>query len=170
MAVRIRKATRRDLGEIARLHALSWRDSYRGLLSDDYLNNEVDQELQRHWTEARIEPDDLVLVAERQNGSILGFVAVWCRPDPFIDNLHVAADERSQGVGTHLMAAAARCLLERGKSRAFLWVFEGNRRAVAFYERLGGKRTDRMTKPVFGNDVVQIKLEWADLAELSNKS
>ena len=68
------------------------------------------------------------------------------------------------------MAAAARCLLKRGKSTAFLWVFEENRRAVAFYERLGGKRTDRMTKPVFGNDVVQVKLEWTDLAELSDKS
>ena len=61
MAERIRKASRRDLAEIARLHALSWRRSYRGLLSDDYLDNEVDQELQRHWTEACIEPDDLVL-------------------------------------------------------------------------------------------------------------
>jgi ribosomal protein S18 acetylase RimI-like enzyme len=155
--------------EVARLHALSWRDSYRGLLSDDYLDNDVDQELQRHWTEARIEPDDLVLVAERPNGGILGFVAVWCRPEPFIDNLHVAPDGRSQGVGTRLMAAAARCLLERGKSAAFLWVFEDNRRAVALYERLGGTRTDRMIKPVFGNAVVQVKFVWTDLAELSDK-
>lgn len=169
MAERIRMARRRDLAELARLHARSWRDSYRGLLPDDYLDNQIDQEMHRHWTEARIEPDDLVLVAEQQNGGILGFIAVWCRPDPFIDNLHVATDGRSQGVGTRLMAAAARCLLERGQSTAFLWVFEDNRRAVAFYERLGGKRTDRMIKPVFGNDVVQIKLEWTDLAELSDK-
>lgn len=169
MTDQIRKARRRDLAAIARLHALSWRDSYRGLLSDDYLENEVDQELRRHWTEARIEPNDLVLVAEGQNGGILGFIAVWCRPEPFIDNLHVTPDGRSQGVGTRLMAAAARCLLERGKSTAFLWVFEDNRRAVAFYERLGGKRTDRTIKPVFGNEVVQLKLEWTDLTELSDK-
>jgi ribosomal protein S18 acetylase RimI-like enzyme len=67
------------------------------------------------------------------------------------------------------MAAAARCLLERGKSAAFLWVFEDNRRAVALYERLGGTRTDRMIKPVFGNAVVQVKFVWTDLAELSDK-
>lgn len=169
MADRIRKARRRDLAAIARLHALSWRDSYRWLLPDDYLENEVDQELQRHWTETPIESDDLVLVAEGQNGRILGFIAVWCRPEPFIDNLHVAPDGRSQGLGTRLMVAAARCLLERGKSTVFLSVFEDNRRAVAFYERLGGKRTDRMIKPVFGNDVLQVKFEWADLAELSDK-
>ena len=36
-----RIATANDIEAIANLHALSWQNSYRGMLSDDYLDNHV---------------------------------------------------------------------------------------------------------------------------------
>jgi hypothetical protein len=48
---------------------------------------QIDRDLAQHWSEIEIQNEDIALVAEED--SLIGFVAVWCRPTPFIDNLHV---------------------------------------------------------------------------------
>ena len=95
--MQIRPAEASDMDTVAALHAASWRASYRGMLPDAYLDNEVGDDVQRQWQGAVIAPNDVVLVASDPN--IVGFIAVWCRPDPFIDNLHVDPQRRSEGVG-----------------------------------------------------------------------
>jgi hypothetical protein len=52
----------------------------------------------------------------------------------------------------------------RGHATAFLWVFEKNRRAVRFYERLGGEVREREVKPVFGHAMPSVKVVWSDLS------
>jgi len=122
-------------------------------------------DLSGHWPGTRIEPEDVVLVAERPD--VIGFFAVWCRPDPFIDNLHVLPNMRSKGVGEGLMIAAAERLIGRGHSTATLWVFEENRRAVRFYERLGGVACERAVKKVFGHASPALKVVWSDLSTIT---
>ena len=134
--MRIRPAKRDDTQAIAAVQSVSWKDAYKGMLPDEYLGNDVADELARHWKALEICPKDVVLVAEE--GEIIGFVAVWCRPDPFIDNLHVLPDWRSKGVGKKLMTAAAEQLVQLSHSTAYLWVLEENDRAVKLYEELGG--------------------------------
>jgi ribosomal protein S18 acetylase RimI-like enzyme len=107
-------------------------------------------------------PGDLVLVAERPD--VVGFIAVWCRSDPYINNLHVPPGGRSKGVGRRLMVAAAERLIGREHATAFLRVFEKNRRAVRFYERLGGEVREREVKPVFGHAMPSVKVVWSDLS------
>ena len=53
---------------------MSWQDAYRGLFPDDYLRNRVRDDLADLWRETRIEPRDLVLVAEQPD--IVGLIAV----------------------------------------------------------------------------------------------
>ncbi len=163
--VRIRPAGLHDLQAIAAIHAASWKDAYQGILPDDYLRQGVEADLERHWQTVEIRPDDVVLVAE-DNG-IAGFIAVWCRQEPFIDNLHVDPARRSQGLGRALMAAAAAHLLGAGQSTAHLWVLEANRRALALYERLGGVRVETADKAVFGHSLPGIKVQWSDLSILA---
>jgi len=120
--------------------------------------------LKRHWGEIEIQNEDLVLVAEED--SLVGFVAVWCRPIPFIDNLHVRPSQRSKKVGSALMKAVAQELINEGHKTAYLWVFESNEKAIRFYERLGGVRKEQSTKNVFGYDVLNRKIEWDDLSKI----
>ena len=158
----IRPAVESDRLAIAAVHAASWREAYRGILPGAYLDNDVGEDLANQWRDSTMTEDDVVLVAE--DPDIVGFIAVWCRPDPFIDNLHVLPARRSGGLGRELMKHAAQELGTRGHETAYLWVLEDNRRARAFYGRLGGREVETKTKPIFGHDLPHVKIVWSDLA------
>lgn len=160
--VGIRPADGADLPSIASIQVASWRDAYSGLLPADYLADQVQLDLQAHWEQQEILPQDVVLVADTADG-LVGFVAVWCRPSAFIDNLHVLPPMRSHGIGAALMRAAAARLVALGHSTAYLWVFESNGAAIRLYERLGAVRGRRVRKEFFGQGVPCVRMEWSDL-------
>ncbi|GJL94679.1 MAG: N-acetyltransferase [Hyphococcus sp.] len=162
----IRSATEADYDAIAEVHTESWRDSYKGILPDDYLSEQAAVDLRARWDDVDITPEDCVLVAE-EDGKITGFIVVWGRPSPFIDNLHVRPSIRSGGVGAKLMCAAAAKLQSDGQTTAYLWVMADNPRARAFYERLGGVVTGEEEKDIFGNKALNYKIEWPDISVIS---
>ena len=49
--ITLREAQFSDHAAIAKLHADNWRQHYRGILSDHYLDNEVEQERLDTWYE-----------------------------------------------------------------------------------------------------------------------
>lgn len=159
--VQIRAATLADRSAISAIHVASWRNTYRGMLPDAFLDGPVSDELYKVWSNEPLSPDDVVLVAE--DDEIFGFIAIWCRPDPMIDNLHVLPGRRSKGAGRRLMQAAADALRKRGHNTAYLWVITENERAIRFYEELGGRRTATEEKDLFGYPVPTYKIEWRDL-------
>ena len=162
--MKIRRATQSDLQDIAAIHVQSWKDSYADDLPAEFMAGQIDRDLRQHWSEIEIQDEDIVLVAEED--SLIGFVAVWCRPIPFIDNLHVKPSHRSKKVGSALMKAVTKELVKKGHKIAYLWVFESNKNAIRFYERLGGAQKEQARKNVFGYEVLSRKLEWDDLAKI----
>ena len=62
----------------------------------------------------------------------------------FVKELFVESDARGQSVGAALMRWLADYARERGISRIDLTTDGGNRRAQAFYERLGAERMDKV--------------------------
>lgn len=144
----LREATAADADAIAALHAASWRATYRGILSDAYLDGPIETERRRHWA-ARLDDGSppLVLVAPDQDG-LAGFICMIGDADPrwgaLIDNLHVRPDRHGRGFGRALMRAAAGRLAARMPGRpVHLWVFDGNTAARAAYERMGGRAVER---------------------------
>lgn len=155
MTLRLRDATEADRPTLARLHLASWRDAYRGILSDAFLDDEAEAERTRHWRTRPIGPEDVALIAELE-GRPAGFVFVEVGESAFVDNLHVLTEARGRGVGRALLREAAGRLAGRGLV-GWLTVFEANGAARAFYARLGGRETgretDRRGPPVF-------RVEW----------
>src|SRR5262245_563679 len=94
---KIRDAKTSEADAIASLHAASWMTAYRGLLTDEYLDNDLDGERKKYWTQKMptITGKEFVLVAE-QDKQIIGFAAVLDKPeagfDALVDNLHVRPD------------------------------------------------------------------------------
>ena len=162
--MKIRSATRSDFGEISRIQIDSWRDAYSDVLPAPFLNRHLSRELTAHWRNIEVRDQDLVLVAEE--GATIGFIAVWCRPVAFIDNLHVRPPQRSKKVGSALMRAAADRLVDRGHKTAYLWVFESNEKAIRFYARLGGIQRELSVLNIFGYNMPCRKIEWPDLSVL----
>lgn len=163
----VREANNSDLTAIANIHIESWQDSYSEVFPPEVMNRKIIPSLKEHWQNIAIQNDDVVFVAADKD--IIGFIAVWCRPIPFIDNLHVKPSHRSKKVGTVLMDSAAEELLKKGKKSAYLWVFNSNENAIRFYRKLGGVQTDYSMKEIFGHKVFSQKFEWEDLSAIARK-
>lgn len=167
----IRKAHVEDAEKIAVLHANSWKNTYRGILSGHFLEAEVEKDRLQHWKKKlpSLTHSEFVLVAEKDN-TLLGFVALLDKPeagfDAFIDNLHTRGDMKGKGVGTALMRAVAQRLQQSGRKSVYLWVLKGNHPAEEFYKRRGGEALDSSTVHFGGKDVEQTRFGWRTLNTL----
>lgn len=163
--MRIRPAIFADRPAIAAIHIESWRDAYRGLLPDAYLDGPAIADLSAKWARAELRAEDLHLIAEVERRPT-GFVAAHSggAGGVLIDNLHTRPALRGRGVGARLMRAAAEALLARGVRSAHLWVFADNAGAIRFYERLGARRAGRETKEFFGQPAPSVRMVWDDLS------
>ena len=93
---------------------------------------------------ARMPDGAALLVAEDGSGRVAGFTFLETKVDYFSQRPHghvgilvVARDFEGQGVGRALLEAADAWALALGYDRLTLFVFEGNARARAAYERAG---------------------------------
>jgi GNAT superfamily N-acetyltransferase len=168
-----RLATPDDAGAIARLHAESWRSSYRGLYPDAYLDGEVFADRAAVWQQrfsATKHPAALTLVAE-EGGEVIAFAHSLVDDDPewgtLLDNLHVHPERKRLGIGRGLMAETAAWVQDAGSTLGlYLWVLEGNTPARLFYDALGGRVTGRGTSDEGGSSVPSLRYWWPNLREL----
>jgi ribosomal protein S18 acetylase RimI-like enzyme len=167
----IRLATINDCNAIALLHARSWQTTYRGILSDQYLDEGLQAERINHWNKkfASLTSKEFVLVAE-EHDHLIGFVAVLDKPEKgyaaFIDNLHVSPDLKGKGVGKALMRAVAERLLHTNRKSVYLWVLKGNDAAEKFYFSRGAHNEDVTPVEFGGKTVLQTRFVWSTLDSL----
>jgi GNAT superfamily N-acetyltransferase len=141
----VRAVSPRDGAAIARLHAASWKDAYRGILSDEFLAREVDAERLRVWTARMSEWNPARSFGEiAEIGSEpVGFVCVMADADPahgaLLDNLHVLPGRRTAGIGRRLIVDAGNWVARTLPGTPMhLTVYVANEAARAFYRRRGG--------------------------------
>ena len=168
----LRPATAGDLDAISALHVESWRAHYRGMLPDEFLDGPVEEDRLSHWQHVLAQSNDkqLVLVAEADDG-LAGFVSAMPSDDDafdaYIEHLHVRPGLIGGGIGHRLLTEAAGRLVAMGHYSAYLLVFTSNRRAIGFYERLGGETTDLGMADFAGTGIPHSRLAWRDLAGLA---
>lgn len=162
-----------DLKDIAALHALSWQRHYRGILPDDYLDQKAPAERLEVWTERFTKENPLLhVITLKKDDQLVGFSGVFLDHDltfgAYIDNLHVLSEHQGHGLGRQLMVETAQWVhAQRSNSPIYLYVFDENREAIAFYERIGGKH--ELTKPVKSPGGVEppVRLySWMDIQVL----
>ena len=121
--VHLRRAGVPDAAAIAQFQTACWNDAYAGLVSPAYLARVTADVRESRWRD-RLAGSRGVIVAE--DPGIVG-VASWVPGE--LCSLYVARSRWGTGVADSLLRAAL------GDSAAFLWVFEANVRARAFYAR-----------------------------------
>ncbi len=143
--MQIRPATPQDAAAIAALKVRAWRAAYAEILPPERLDAlDVDAEAEA-WREHLEEPpaeERLWLAVD--GADLVGYARSGPCEDvdatPELGEVHglYAAPERiGTGVGRALLTHAAADLAARGYRTLVLWVFVGNDRAAAFYERAG---------------------------------
>lgn len=138
-----RTATPADTEHIAALHARSWQETYRGIMPDDFLDDDVADERLAVWQERFTEtPANCRIIVAEVGEELAGFACVFTNDESvygaLLDNLHVASQFKGRGVGRELIRQAAEWVQhQRPKSRFHLWVYDQNHAARAFYDYLG---------------------------------
>jgi GNAT superfamily N-acetyltransferase len=137
-ALRIRRATRRDVATILEL--------IRGLAEYEKLLGEVEA------TQARLRRHGFgrqryfeTLLCER-DGQAIGFALYFytystflARPTLYLEDLFVRPDERGRGAGRALLTALAALARRRGCGRMEWAVLDWNAPSIKFYEALGAR-------------------------------
>lgn len=150
-SVIVREATVTDAAPMARALVAAWRAAYRGIIGQDFLDAMDEQRIGDSWRETLVRgagvPPMVIISADH----VVGFCQVgeprdMPQPDTgelFALNLH--PDAWGRGLGSALLSAASEQLLAWGYRRAYLWVADGNQRAIDLYLRHGWHDT-AMTK------------------------
>lgn len=144
MARRIRSATRQDARAIAAAHVASWRENYRGLLSEEAIAKRTFEYRLEMWTRFLDEPQRSTLIACGEKDEVIGFVsATAMRPpefgfDAYLQTLYLLASEKGAGTGKALLRACATDLIARGCRNMALRTLRLNP-ARGFYEHLGAR-------------------------------
>jgi GNAT superfamily N-acetyltransferase len=176
ISITFRKATESDVKEIASLHTESWRDAYRIILPDSYLDCQLAEERANFWRSrfSSLDPHRFLVVLGEMPGELVGFACVLLDRDPpwgaCLDNLHVSPRWRSRGMGRQLLGRAAQWVRATEPGWPIhLWVFEANAGARRFYDALGGEIVEyRKMKVQNGIEITSLRYIWRDLQELLN--
>jgi GNAT superfamily N-acetyltransferase len=165
--ITIHAARPADARAIARLDIETWRTTYAGILSANYLVGLSRQRREFGWRMAILRDPRDIRVAVDTAGIIQGFGS--CGPSRSdrrfpgeVFTLYVAPDWQNKGIGRRLLVALFRRLVASGLDAAIVWVLRDNP-ARFFYERLGGRIVSHKPIPVGGAVVEALAYGWPDL-------
>jgi len=143
----IRPATAGDLPDVTRVHAITWKSAYAGIVPKSYLAGLSPEASLARWRERYpdypVLPDGEELVAE-VDARVVGFVSLGrVRDDGMpahmgeVWALYVLPEVQGAGLGSALLAGGLARLHALGLGPVVLWVLESNTSARAYYERRG---------------------------------
>lgn len=175
----IRKATQDDIPAIASLHINGWKAAYGGGLVDQaYLDSLSVEQRIKDWQGWMAAGESQTLIAEK-DGQAVGFITTGrtktappgsspIRPmfSAEVYALYLDQSVWRQGVGTALLKQAAIDLKELKHSSLCLWVLDGNARAKAFYEKMGGQKVGSVKVDIGPNKLKEICFGWRDTSDL----
>lgn len=168
----VRPARPEDADDCANVHVQAWREAYVGMIPDEILANLSIERRVEQWRDWLADPGRGAFVIERGR-RVVGF----CLAGPSlhgsapgfgeIQAIYLLAEVYGQGLADQLMALGAAWLADHGWTGVTLRVMEGNGRARAFYERLGGIAHAGGDHEVQGILVRDVEYRWPNAATLA---
>ncbi|CAM3487128.1 GNAT family N-acetyltransferase [Deinococcus saxicola] len=163
----IRLATPADAPAIARIHVTSWRETYAGLMPDDFLermtNEEMRQRREASWQRTITQGLETVLVAE-QDGNVVAFASAGAARDhpgyeAELMTLYALKSVQGQGLGRTLFGELVQKLKADGVQTLALWVLDANP-TRQWYLRQGGREAGEKTE----GELREVRIVWDALA------
>lgn len=161
MSYEVRRATTDDLSGAIDVFLGCWRESYRGIVSEQAIAAMTDERAEALWRRALASSEGAVLVAER-DGEILGLTRyAVAGTEGAVHSLYVAPRAHGGGIGRALLDAATAALRSAGMTKAALWVFAANEPSIAFYTSRGWLADGATrTQDEFGELEQRMRREW----------
>lgn len=166
----IRRATLEDAAAIATVHVTAWKEAYRGIVPDEFLDNLPIQRRTDQWVNMLSDTGSIyhcAFVAE-MDGQVVGFSNYGsCREKDLgfegeLFAIYILRAAYKQGIGRALVIEAVKGLREAGYGNMLVWVLKDNP-ARGFYERLGGVYLAEKPIEIGGAQLVEVAYGWRDL-------
>ena len=170
----IRRGVVDDATEASRMHAETWRISYRGLVPDALLDGLNDDRWESGWRRGfeSTDPTRVVHVAEI-GGRIVGFAgggrARAGAPPGYpgeVYALYVRPGHQRHGIGRLLLKAVTHSLVERGLVPIVIWTLFDNPGSRGFYVSRGGAVVGEKRELFDGHELHEVAYGWRDVAPL----
>ena len=145
----IRKAEVNDSERIAEIEVASCRYAYKGIVSDEYLYNDLSVEKRipvcKRWIDEKL--FGVYVYEDDSSGVIKGMMGIgMCedadKKDAFeLHFLYVDPDHVRAGIGSEMLQFFEKAAKEKGCKDLVIWVLEENGMGRKFYEK-NGYRSD----------------------------
>ena len=166
----IRKATLEDASAIATVHVAAWKEAYRGIVADEFLDNLSIQRRTEQWTNSlsdEVHPYHRAFVAD-VNGQVVGFSSFGVPQikdtgfDGELFAIYILKAAHKLGVGRLIVQAVVNGLREMGGKSMMVWVLKDNP-ARGFYERLGGEYLYEKPIEIGNESLMEVAYGWRSL-------
>jgi len=162
-----------DALALAQVHVTSWRETYRGLLPDSFLDRMSVPVNARRFSKSIISPaeHEITLAAADRDG-IVGYAAggpsrTRLAGEAEVTTLYVLRQHQGYDLGRRLLTAAARVFADQGAKSLMISVLRDNIPARGFYEHLGGQADTPRKEPGPGGVTYEVSYRWADIRALT---
>jgi GNAT superfamily N-acetyltransferase len=166
----IRSATISDAMGLAKVHVDTWRSTYRGIVSDAFLDGLTYERSAKGWERSLTSsPDNRVLVAEDAQGTVIGFASGGPNRDtdtPFRAELYamyILEDRQGRGLGKALLRQFADAVAADGMDSLVVWALAANVPARRFYEAMHGVLSGSRNVEIRGQSLEEVAYGWADM-------
>lgn len=159
------KATTSDSSAIAQILVKSWQAAYRGIMSDEVLDNLSLQQREEVWRKHLNSGGEAYLL--RLSGETVGVIEVCKFRDSIegfsgwgeIPVIYLLPESYGSGLGSELMRFALALLTERGEGNIGIWVLEKNTRAIHFYKKHGFSQSEhnKVHKPTGLVEILMVR-------------
>ncbi len=168
MNVTIRPATVEDARAIAAVHVVSWRNAYRGIVSDAVLDQLSVRRRADHWRTRLSDSEafEVTFVAVDEEHEVIGFAngGTEREKDPEFDGelfaIYLLEETQRQGIGRKLTSSVFDALGRDGLQSVLIWVLASNP-ACGFFEALGAKPVRDRVIDIDGREHKEIGFGWS---------
>lgn len=169
----IRKALPEDVEGLAKVHVESWRSTYRGLVSEEYLSKLKYEDREKLWRSAFESETRYIWVAE-VNGQVVGFVSGGKERtgkygyDGELYAIYLYEHYQRKGIGKSLVKYFVEELSQAGFSSMLVWVLAENS-STEFYKSFRSIEVDRDQIEIDQMSFEEIAYGWKDINSLNSE-
>ncbi|MBJ7579221.1 GNAT family N-acetyltransferase [Devosia sp. MC532] len=176
MTILIRPARISDRIEIAKLHIEVGASTYRGIMSDHYLDVVRPKEKAQLWINRLaegVQTSNFTLLVADNGDELVGFIFFELELEQdhgtYLHHLYIAPNYQGRGLGLSLLVDGIAALPQDHQAVPIhLVALAANTRAIAFYEKLNGRVIEKTARPQDdGPDVALARYQWKSAAALA---
>jgi ribosomal protein S18 acetylase RimI-like enzyme len=166
----IREAKTNDSNGIARVIVDTWRSTYSGIMSQEFLDNMSYKKAKGIFDEAIKRRDRILLVVENSLGEIVGIAEGGKEREGYknyqgeIYAIYILKEYQKKGLGKKIIHRMIKEFIHEDISSMIIWVLEDNS-SRKFYEKLGGISKEVKYSKIGQKRLKEIGYIWNELKD-----